>query len=880
MTQLFLSQTVKQAILCFCFLPLFQICIAQTGILQHKIYIHEYEGNTKEFIDLISQETGIVFAYSSEISLDYHIHFKAQEIVLQDLLEKLLDGKPIGYEVKENKILLYPKEKNTLQNKKLTQTIRGTVFDIEIKAPLIGATVVIGGTNPPVGATTDLNGVFRLENVPVGRTTLLISYLGYEAKVIPELIVSSGKEIVLEIGLKEKISEMEEVIVKVLTKKDKPLNNMATLSARTFSVEEAQRYAAGFDDPSRLASSFAGVTTVNNNGNGLIIRGNAPKGVLWRLEGIEISNPNHLPGFTSLGGGALSAISSLMLSNSDFFTGAFPSEYGNALSGVFDFKLRSGNNEKHEHAFRVGTMGIDISSEGPFSKKTSSSYLFNYRYSTLALIQKLLPLEGDLFPNYQDLCFKIKLPSKRAGIFSVWALATADNFAYEIENDTTKWSILDDQESFKTNFKTGVLGLNHRYIFSEKTHLNSTLAITGNYTQWDEWYTDYNYIKQKMHHIEMTDYKLTYTSVLNHKFNAKHSNRTGIIINRMNYNSFVQYAMAMGNELTTMVQEEGFSNLYNFFSHFKMSLVPGIILNVGIHSQYYDLSNEFLVEPRVGLTCRISNKQSLSLAYGNHSRLEPQYIYFAKVMDGNTETYPNKKLRITKARHLVLAYDLSINPDMRLKIEPYLQYLYDVPVIPDSCFSVINMQNTTFFTDKLTNDGTGTNVGVDVTLERFLKDGYYFLLTTSLFESKYTGGDKIKRNTRFNSNYAFNILAGKEWALGTSHNKLLSINGRLNIMGGMWDTPVISDYPYQKGDEVLYDYSNAFSHRLPNIYNLNASVNYQINKEKHSSVWSIHILNLLNRPEHYGYFYNYKKDKVEPLTFNVIFPYLSYKVEF
>jgi hypothetical protein len=190
------------------------------------------------------------------------------------------------------------------------------------------------------------------------------------------------------------------------------------------------------------------------------------------------------------------------------------------------------------------------------------------------------------------------------------------------------------------------------------------------------------------------------------------------------------------------------------------------------------------------------------------------------------------------------------------------------------------MQNTAFFMNKLTNEGTGTNIGIDLTLERFLKNGYYFLLTTSLFESKYIGGDNTRRNTRFNCNYAFNILAGKEWILGASQNKLLSINGRLNVMGGMWDTPVISDYPYEKGDEVQYDYSKAFSHRLPNIYNLNASVNFQINKKKHTSIWSVHVLNLLNRAEHYGYFYNYKDDKVEALEFNVIFPYLSYKIEF
>ena len=185
-------------------------------------------------------------------------------------------------------------------NQDITQVVRGKVVDEESQMPLPFTTIVVLTLDPVMGTTSDDNGYFRLEKVPVGRHNIQVSFMGYESKVIPELLVTSGKEIVLDIGLIEKVEMMDEVVVKAYTQKDKPLNSLSMVSARTFSVEEAQRYAGGFDDPARLASSFAGVATGYLDDNGIIVRGNAPKGLLWRLEGIEIPNPNHFAKFDNL----------------------------------------------------------------------------------------------------------------------------------------------------------------------------------------------------------------------------------------------------------------------------------------------------------------------------------------------------------------------------------------------------------------------------------------------------------------------------------------------------------------------------------------------------------------------------------------------------
>lgn len=766
----------------------------------------------------------------------------------------------------------------TLSGQEFTQVIRGKVVDAESQAPVPFATITIPTLDPPMGTTTDEHGIFRLDQVPVGRHNLQVSFVGFETRVIPELMVSSGKETVLHIGLKEKIIQMEEVVVKAFAKKDKPINSMATVSARTFSVEEAQRYAGGVDDPARLASSFAGVTTGYLDENSIIVRGNAPKGMLWRLEGVEISNPNHFAGLTTFGGGGVSALSSLMLANSDFFTGAFPAEYGNAMSGVFDLRLRNGNNETHEHAFQVGALGLDLSSEGPFSRKSRASYLFNYRYSTFGLIKPILP-EGTNVPIYQDLCFKVNLPTQKAGTFSVWALAADNKIRFDAETDTAQWNYLGDPEFGQAVQRMGVAALNHRYIIGRKTYLNTTYAISGDYTKYETSLYDLQMQAHDNEFIDNAKYRHTLTSTLNHKFGARHTNRTGFIINNLHYNTTIRFAPFPGESLATSVDEKSTAMLYQFYTQSKFNLTDQFHVNVGFHGLYFGLNKEFVPEPRWGITYQFTARQSVSLAYGKHSRLEPLSIYYAEVPVGTATSQPNRELEISKSHHLVLAWDVSPRPHLRLKVEPYVQFLYDIPVVPDSSYSTINMEADWFFMERLENTGTGTNYGIDVTLERFLKNGFYYLVTTSLFQSTYVGGDNVRRNTRFNTNYVVNLLFGKEWTLGAKQNKILGINGRLNLLGGQRMTPVDMELSNQYGD-IVYDYSNDFGDQKPMVYHLNASVNLRINKKKHASIWSLQVMNLLGTEEYYGYEYNYRTGTIDKGTVRVIVPIISYKIEF
>lgn len=762
----------------------------------------------------------------------------------------------------------------------LTQVIRGQVIDVESLTPLPFASVAVITVDPVLGAISDDNGFFRLEDVPIGRHDLQATYVGYEVKLVPELMVSTGKEIVLTIEMKEQITELKEVAVRSRIKKDRPLNSMATVSARTFSVEEARRYAGGWDDPGRLVASFAGITTDVIRDNTIIIRGNSPQGLLWRLEGIEIFNPNHFANLTTFGGGGISALSALVVGNSDFYTGAFPAEYGNAVSGVFDIKLRSGNNERHEHAVQVGTIGLDLSSEGPLWKDSGVSYLFNYRYSTLGLVRSVFPEEiKDFMPVYQDLCFKINMPTDNAGVFSVWGLVSDDSDDFRAEQDSSFWEMEEDRMDGALTQRMGGLGLNHRIILHRNAYINTSLALTGDYMTYEGGILDDDLKHYENESMNVLNYKVTLTSIYNRKFNARHTNRTGFVVDRLHYNTILKHAPVIDQGLITVIDEKDASSYVQVFTQSNYSLTDRLSINAGLHGSYFDLSHEVVLEPRLGLSYNMGAAQMVSLAYGKHSRLEPLTLYFTRINDGSGISQPNMDLKVAKSHHLVFAYDLSINPDLRLKIEPYVQYLHDVPVIPDSSFSVLNMDADWYFNEELINTGTGLNKGIDVTLERFLKDGYYFLFTASLFDSKYKGDDGIERNTRFNSQYVFNVLYGKEWALGSQKNKILGVNTRVNFFGGRRTTPVNQNQSVL-AEDVVYNYSRLFEDREPKKFLVSATINYRINKKNHSSIWSLQIINLFLAEENYGLYYNYKTRQVERMEFAVPVPNLSFKIEF
>ncbi|MBN1416597.1 MAG: TonB-dependent receptor [Bacteroidales bacterium] len=767
----------------------------------------------------------------------------------------------------------------SLCSQTLTQTIKGNVFDSEIQSPLIGASVVIHGTDPLLGTATDLQGNYKIKNVPTGRYNIQVNYLGYDPVIVPEVIVTSGKEVVINIGLKQSVIQINEVTVNAHSRKDKPLNTMASISARSFTVEETQRYAGGIDDPARLVSAFAGVTVGNLQDNAIIIRGNSPKGVSWRLEGVEIPNPNHMPGGNVAGGGFVTVFSSQLLANSDFFTGAFPAEYGNALAGVFDMKLRNGNTDKREHTLQAGMLGIDIASEGPFKKGKKPTYLFNYRYSTFGLLCNLGIVPSDQVPRYQDLSFKLNFPTKSAGTFSLWGIGAIDRITEPVDKDSTKWESDWDRIHFDWDANMYASGLSHKYLLGNKTLVNTTISVSGIRNTLDQTRVNDSLVMQPDAYFVDKSGKIILTSFINHKFNAHLSLKTGIYYNFLFNNLNFDGTLSSNRPETyqNFIKEKGNSSFIEYYAQSRFNLSENLILNAGVHVCYLSINNDYSIEPRLGLNWEFVPKHSISLGYGKHSQMEELKIYFINNdVDGEIHT-PNKNLKLSHAQHIVFGYDWLINNKLRLKIEPYYQFLYDIPGIPDSSYSMINFKQDWLFRNTLANNSVGRNIGIDFTFERFLNNNYYYLITASIFNSSYKGDDGKWRNTRYNKNYVINLLFGKEFNI--KKKNVLGINGRFNFMGGERTTPVLENQSLQE-HMVLYDETKAFKNQDPATYYLDLAVSYRINKKRHSSVWSFQVKNALGSPLYEGEYYNYRTKSIENSKTVVIVPYLSYRIDF
>lgn len=752
------------------------------------------------------------------------------------------------------------------------QTIRGTVIDNASNSPLPYVNIVIQNTNN--GTTTDSLGNFVLQNVGVGRYNIQVSMIGYEPLILKDIQVTSAKEVNLTISLKENTTLLGDIVIKPKIDKEQALNLTATVSAKMLSVEEAKRYAGGFDDPARLVSAFAGVSS-NVSNNAIVVRGNSPQSLQWKLEGVEIPNPNHFADLSAFGGGGLTALSSQLLANSDFFSGAMPAEYSNALSGVFDIFMRKGNNEKSEHTIQVGLLGIDVASEGPFKKEGKSSYLFNYRYSTLALLEPLLP-ENAGGTKYQDLSFKLNFPTKKAGTFSIWGIGLIDKSGAEAKKDSSEWKYDTDKENQDVKQYMGAMGVSHKILLNYKQYIKSSIAATGNGIDFSTERLNNNLSTSPKNKVDNKNYTIVFSSFINSKINAKHTNKTGFVFTNLNYDLLLKNALSIGSPLQTIVAENGSSNLLSVYSNSTFSINEKLTLNAGINVQLFTLNNHYTVEPRVGVKYQFAPTQSFSLAYGLHSRLERLNYYFVKNNGGESV---NKNVDFNKSYHLVFGYDVSLSEFTHLKVEAYYQHLFNVPVIADSSFSIINQQNDWFFNGKLQNTGNGKNFGVDITFEKYLSQGYYYMITASLFNSQYKGGDNIWRDTRYNRNYAFNVLIGKEWQTGKNKQNVLGLNARFSFQGGNHYSP-INNTQSSINQEVVFDETKAFSKQVSPAFTSHFTASYKINKKKSAQEIAFKIINATQYKEFMGFQYNYQTQKVDEHREAIFIPNLSWKIEF
>lgn len=770
----------------------------------------------------------------------------------------------------------------------LTQNIRGTVTDKASGSPIAYVTIQLEtssqedfanqGSSSNQGTTTDSLGHFTLKNIPVGRHTVKATFIGYETSIIKELLVSSAKEVYLEIAMTENTQELNEIVIRPQVNKEQPLNKMALSGARMLSVEESSRYAGGMDDPARLVSSFAGISSGVSH-NGISIHGNAPHLLQWRLEDVEIPNPNHYADIATLGGGILSSLSNHVLGNSDFFTGAFPSEYGNAVSGVFDMRLRNGNNQKNEYTLQAGLLGFDIAAEGPLNKKHNSSYIINYRYSATGLLDNLGMVDlGGAF-DYQDLNFKLNFPTRKAGTFSIWGTSLIDKYGSDREEEVDKWEYLSDRSDSKTDQYMAAGGISHRYPIGENGFLKTTLATTyfKSTASIDMFDTSLN--STPFLDMSRENTNLVFTTSYNHKFSSKFTHKTGVSFTQMFYDMKMNLAPFVNQPLNVISMGDGNTGLLSAYTSNSIGIGSQVTMSLGVNAQILTLNKHWTLEPRLGMKWQPSPKMSFALAYGLNSRMEKMDVYYTQTPQTGDKQV-NKDLDFTKAHHFMLTFDYKISDNMILKIEPYYQSLFDVPVRAEDSYSVLNRDDF-YVEDALVNKGKGRNIGIDITLERYLDKGYYYMFTGSVFNSRYCGGDKVWHDTKFNRSYILNLLGGKEWMVGRNKQNMLSVNAKITFQGGDRYSPIDEEATIAHPDrEVQYDETRAYSKQFSPMFLTNFSVSYKVNKKKCTHEFAIKLLNATGYKEHYGHEYNIKTDKIEESTGTTSLPNIYYKIEF
>ncbi len=767
-----------------------------------------------------------------------------------------------------------------------TQTIKGVVFDKQSQSEIPGVTISILNTDPVRKVLTDIEGKFKIDELPPGRYDLQAKYYGYKEIVIPNIILTTGKEVSLEIAMEESVNELSEVVV-TGTNKHETINELTTVSGRSFSTEEVNRFAGGRSDPSRMAANFAGVSSPDDSRNDIIIRGNSPTGVLWRIEGLNIPNPNH---FSTIGttGGPVSGLNTNLLGNSDFFTSAFPSEYGNANAGVFDLRFRNGNSDKREHMIQFGLItGLEVMTEGPIKKGNGSSYVIAYRHAFTSIAQAMgMNVGTTATPLYKDLSFKINSGNTKIGKFSFFGLGGTSNidFFHDKIDSTDLFAFQNRDSYFKS--KLGLIGLSHTIRVNEKSYFKTVLGAT--YTGSDYLEDTINKLNDEVTRVieNRTDQiRYSINTSFNSKVNSKMFLKFGILEEIINLNLYFRNRTDTPDWVQIWDYKD-YTSLLQGYGHLKYSFTDKFTLNLGLRGQYLSLNNSYSVEPRLGLKYQLNSKHSLGFGYGMHSQMQPTDVYFIRTQlaDGSY-VQTNKDLDFTRSQHAVLSYDWQLNTAWRLKAETYYQYLSNVPVTSfGSSYSMLNtgagfLPNNQ---DSLINKGTGQNYGFELTIEKFFSKGFYALMTGSIYDATYKGSDGIEHNTAFNGKYVYNILLGKEFKIGKQKRNVFSMDVKFTHAGGRFYTPIdlpasiLVNEQVEKGDEFAYSEQN------PAFLRLDFKMGITINSKKRKLSQSFYFdgQNVTNNKNVFAQRYSPNTKSINTAYQIGFFPNFMYKLQF
>jgi len=774
------------------------------------------------------------------------------------------------------------------------QTLKGTVTDAITGETLIGAAVKVVEL-PGTGGVTNMDGEFSFNLSQSGRYTIETSYIGYEPSVLKEVLVAGAKEVVLDITLRENSSELAEVVVKPRVNKESTVNPTALAGGMMLSMEEASRYAGGYNDPARLVTAFAGVAGAGD-GNGISVHGNAPQFMKYRLEGVEIFTPNHFSGLYDAGYGMVSALNSNVITNSDFFVSTFNSSYNNALSGVFDVKMRSGNNSKFENGVQVGSVGIEWTSEGPISKKHNSSFIINYRFgfTTLAREMKILDTNGSAY-DFQDLSFKLNFPTKKLGTFSVFALGFID------KSWDTDLKIQDIHTIYDASYTDGRLynaavGVSHKIYFDNKWTWRTTAAYNMQHNKVDMRYSGLEFdADKKPIAFDGTSHPFSYLkqnedrAVFNTELSKQLNPRWLIQFGGEYSHRFFNLSYRTAEYVYDPVPDEPYyatkdnTGLASMFWSNLWKPTDNLSVNFGVSGSYFLLSKDFSFEPRASVKWEPGKRHSISFGYGLHSMIEQLDAYFFRNAEGKLA---NKDLGFSKAHHFLATYMYKFTDNLNLRFNAYYQYGFNVPVgINGSTYCTVN-RLFNYVEEPLVNKGNTRNYGADITLEHYMSKGFYGQLNFSLFKSQYRGLDKKWRNQLYDRGYMFKVLGGKEWMMGKKKQNVFNVSAKYTLQGALRHTPidVAAMQANVDADKIdpnpIYKDEEAMTLKFDPINLIDLTISYKINCKKVSHTIAFEGINILQNETPYAQHYDFGTRQIRDDKSGISLPNLFYRLDF
>ena len=658
------------------------------------------------------------------------------------------------------------------------------------------------------------------------------------------IILNSDSTIVA--FLNSKTISTQEVIIQA--KKEVLNSNQGVF---TLDIEKTKQYPASMDDPNRLISNSPSTTITDDNYNFIVVRGNTPTSLIYKVNGIEVPAPNHFATFGSTGG-SLSMFKTDAISSLSLYTSAFSAEHGNALAGIFDLKLKDGNKDKRKLKIQVGVVGLGLNSDGPILKNNKHSYLVSYRYSSLGLLKAIdIQFDNTPLPTYQDFQYNINLQSKFWSMIKIWSL-----FGY---NTTVK------KESYvktTTNYMF-LQGINLCKNINCKLTLNIDALFATNTSKINEKYKTENNVNIGYNENVFRE-QLTLTYQKNEKFNTSF----GFIHSLKNYKYGLNSVFINSKYIENTSDEV---NVFQFYNNYNISLFKQFNTEFGVQSIYTTVINRISIDPRLKLKYNLNEKVEIGLSSGFYTKLEPIYIY-------NDQ---NKGLGYSKSKSINLGFNFKLTKSSNFKTEVYYEYLYQIPIGVygtgiSSNSSYINIYSVSTGDTQLENNASGYNKGVEFLFEKYIDNEYFVMLNSSFFESKYRENDSdMWRNSRFNLRYNLNLVLGKTIQL--NNKSKLGISGRVSANGGQYFEAVnlVDSKKYYRTK-----YEKDLTQRAAPYSKIDFQLSYLHNYEKCSIEYKLDIMNVLNTKNMLNQYYDIETGTIKNTYMLGLVPLLNINAMF